>query len=641
MNEEQPQQESAVKRQTKAIAKNQLKKAGKKALKKLGKVALKLALKAGLAVTKVLLAALAGIGVPFLLILGAIILVLIIIFLATSMFFSVSEEEDLEPDAYELQQYIQNAAANSIDPSKPEQIPYQVPPELIISAMQLYESTNNLPEKEVVDLFVEALKPNFTYATREGFVESEQTTCEDGECNTVKKKTPFTIEVFESVEAWDRVLDIRYEPHYNDWVETTLNRTKTVKEPAKDENGAVIPGEFIEREVPVVIKTKSRSETFVPDQFENVDYTYYDRTLSNPPFEYGMQDKLLVEALYMATGKEIFYKEWSTGNSLVGFDGTIIPGSSVPSEFMEHYLAAEKAYRVDWYYIAAIHFVETGFSTHPTMISSVGAEGHTQFMPCTWLGWGYPGCKGTNGFVNVSEDIKYNPIQIKKYGGFGIDADKNGIASPWDAKDAIFAAASYLNKNGFSTNIDKSIRAYNHSDAYVKKVNETAARFKSEAMYTPGKGTIPDLVPGSFMMPANGLYRSKYGPRSLGTRTFHYGVDISNDSSTPIVATAGGIVSRVVTGCPQKGYVGSKCGGGWGNHVFVKHVVNGQAFEAVYAHFSRVAVSQGQPVVQGQLLGNMGTSGSSTGVHLHFEMHIPVRSRDDNAVNPALYIPIK
>src|SRR5690606_11782307 len=227
---EQPNQESVVRKKAAAVAKKQLKKAGKKVLKKMGKAAVKALVHLGAAAFKTLLATLAGIGAPYLLIIIGVILALILIFVAVSLLFSFGTEESLGPDAYELQQYIQAAADSTVDPSKPEQLPYKVPPELIISAMQLYEAKSEKDSKEVVDIFVEALKPIFVYSTREGYVESEQTTCTDGSCSTVKTKTPFTIEVFESVEAWDRKLDITYSPHYNDWVTTTLNRTRTVKE---------------------------------------------------------------------------------------------------------------------------------------------------------------------------------------------------------------------------------------------------------------------------------------------------------------------------------------------------------------------------------------------------------------------------
>ncbi|AQQ55320.1 peptidoglycan DD-metalloendopeptidase family protein [Planococcus lenghuensis] len=635
----------AVKTAGKKLAKRAAKKALKKAATKAGaKAAAKVALKTGLSLIGKAVAGLVGfVGGPF--IIGALIVLaaLILIFVAVALLFSIGVEEELNEEAYELKQYIAAAADSTVDMSKPEQIPYKVPPALIIVAMELYDvETGEMTEKETVDIVANALKPEFTYSTRQGSIETKQTVCrEDEGCKTTESTTPFEIDVFESVQAWDRSLVNTYEPYFTEWVTTTRVHYEQVKEPKRDEFGKIIPGQFVYRDIKVTTKTKTRAETFVSDTIETMDYSHYDMVLSGEPFNYGQQDKLFVEALYAVTGGEIHYKEWLTGNSLIGFNGTVTPGSSVPSQYMEIYLAAEKAYRVDWYYIAAIHYVETGFSTHPTMISSVGAEGHTQFMPCTWMGWSYLGCKGSNGYVSVSESVKYNPITIDKYGGFGIDADKNGKASPWDIKDAIFATASYLNANGFSKNIDKSIRAYNHSDIYVRDVKAAAARFKTEATYMPGGGDIPALAPGSFMRPAVGRNTSGYGGRYIdGEYSYHYGVDIASGQGTPIVAVADGVVSRAVSGCPPKGYYGSNCGGGWGNHVWVKHTVGGASFEAVYGHFARIGVVQGQIIKQGQFLGGMGTSGSSTGVHLHFELHSPVRSGYRNVLNPTLYIPM-
>lgn len=642
VHEKNTQEESALKRGVKSVAKKQVKKLGKKALKKYGKLAVKAAAKAGLAAIKSVLAYLAGISAPLLLIIIALVLFLLLVLVATAMIFSYGESEDLSPEARDLQTYIQQAANNSIDNSKLEQREYKVSPELIISAMQIYEanSKNSASTKKAVDLFVEALKPTFTYETKEGYVQSEQETCRDGKCKTVKTKTPFTLNLFKSVDAWDRTLTIDNTAYYNPWKETVLKRTEYEKIPVYDEEGEVIPDKFKYRPIPITITTKTRSQTFVPSEMASDDYSKFDRVLSESPFNYGTKDILMVEALYMATGGDIRYSQWLTGNSLIGFDGTVVPGSSVPSEFMPIYLEAEKAYKVDWYYLAAFHYVETGFSTHPTMISSVGAEGHMQYMQCTWIGWSYPGCGG-NGYLNLPESIKYDPLVIKKYGGYGIDADKNGKASPWDIKDAIFATARYMNDAGFSKNIDKAIRNYNKSDAYVAKINKYAAKFKSEATYQPGSGAIPDLKPGSFMRPTVGTNSSPFGPRSLGARRFHYGIDIAATTNPPVVAVADGVISRAVSGCPPKGALGSKCGGGWGNHLFVQYKVGGRDFEAVYGHLSKIAVSVGQTVKQGQMIGYMGNSGSSTGQHLHFELHSPKRVGDSNVLNPALYVPMK
>ncbi len=619
-------------------AKKAVKKQGKKIAKKVAKAAVKAVAKASLALVKVLLGLLGGIGTPFLLIIGGSLVTIFLIYLIVAMIFSNSPES-LEGEPLALRNHIVAVADATVDMSRPEQIPYRVPHELIISALQIYKSGNHgVSDKEAASIMGETLAPIFTYEEKEGRIETVVTTCEDGSCSTSTSYTPFILELLKHVEAWDRVMEATFTPYTTDWVVSTSTSTSWKSVEKIGDDGKVIPNEYESVPVTVSVTTKTRTHTWLTEEVVTEDYTYYDLVLSNPPFEYGQEDKLLVEAIYQATGGSIRYKEWLTGNSLVGIDGTVIPGEGIPAEFMPYYLEAEKKYKVDWYYLAAIHFVETGFSTHPTMISSVGAEGHMQFMPCTWIGWSYPGCVGSNGFVAVPDSVKHNVGVISKHGGYGVDANGDGKASPWDAKDAIFATAKYLSGSGFSKNIDQAIRNYNHSDIYVSKVKEAAQRFKNAAIYMPGDGEVPDLVPGSFMRPAAGSISSKYGPRNL-KNGFHYGTDIANSAGTSIVSMADGVVIKSHSGCPPNGNLQSKCGGGWGNHVYIEHVVQGQKFIAVYAHFNKTVASNGQKVKQGQIVGLMGASGSVTGVHLHVELHKGFYKRPNNVLNPGLYIP--
>lgn len=150
----------------------------------------------------------------------------------------------------------------------------------------------------------------------------------------------------------------------------------------------------------------------------------------------------------------------------------------VPSSFIPIYKAAEKEFGVPWYLLAAHHRVETIFSTMDPMISPVGAEGHMQFMPCTFVGWAHPSCSGL-GKGNIPEKEKTDPAVIKRYGGYGIDANGDGIADPFDVEDAIFSAANYLAKNGATEGeLRKAVYSYNHSEEYVDEVLYFAERFQ-------------------------------------------------------------------------------------------------------------------------------------------------------------------
>lgn len=612
--QQEQQQESVVKKTGKKLLRDRALKLGKKG----GKVAAKLLSKGVLALGKTVVGILAGIGLPALLVIVGIVLIVFFIYLGTTFFF-IGAPEELDTDGQALIEHIHKAAANTVDQSKPEQIPHAVEPEILIAAMQIYDSDSSVTTEDAVSELAEAMKPIFEYEKFEGVTILETTNCSEGDCTTTTSTEKWKRNELVRVDKWDSVVTITVD--YVEIDEIVSSTATMVDDKA------------------VVTTVRRLGNDIITSMSTTYDYTLFERVLSEKPFEYGEESKKTVEAVYELNGFDIYYTEWLEGKSVIDFGGdyTVIPGGSIPIEFMEIYLAAEKKYSVPWYYLAAFHYVETKFSTHKPMISSVGAEGHMQFMPCTWLGWNFPGCKGGKGFVNVPDSIKHNPSQIKRYGGEGIDGNGDGKADPFDIWDAIFSAASYLNKQGFSKNQNKAIRAYNHSDKYVADINNFAQKFKDEAQYMPGDGEIPKLAPGSFMRPSVGIFTSGFGGR---WGAFHAGVDIADPSRPPIVAVADGTVIRSHTGCPPIGYYGSKCGYGWGNFVIVRHTVQGKIYDAVYAHFHRLDVREGQSVEQGQYLGVMGMSGSSTGIHLHFELHPGGRSGQGTAVNPALYIPL-
>ena len=104
--------------------------------------------------------------------------------------------------------------------------------------------------------------------------------------------------------------------------------------------------------------------------------------------------------------------------------------------------SAGAAYGIPWQVLAAINKIESNFGENMGP-SSAGAIGWMQFMPDTWLRW-------------------------------GVDADGNGVADPWNASDAIFAAARYLAASGGQTDIRSAIYSYNHADWYVNEVLQLA-----------------------------------------------------------------------------------------------------------------------------------------------------------------------
>lgn len=128
------------------------------------------------------------------------------------------------------------------------------------------------------------------------------------------------------------------------------------------------------------------------------------------------------------------------------------------------------------------------------------------------------------------------------------------------------------------------------------------------------------------------------------SRPNHNGVDIASQAKPPVYAVADGEVTRVVDHCPSFAKPRrDRCGGGYGNHVVITHNVNGQIVSTLYAHFDQgsVRVNKGQFVSQGTVIGNQGNSGStggSTGIHLHFEVHPGGYRGPSSAVNPCSWI---
>lgn len=140
-------------------------------------------------------------------------------------------------------------------------------------------------------------------------------------------------------------------------------------------------------------------------------------------------------------------------------------------------------------------------------------------------------------------------------------------------------------------------------------VRETAARIPDKLAATPS------------IWPARGAVTSGFGWRNspLGDGgEMHPGIDIASNVGTPVVATADGLV------------VQSGPSGGYGNMVQVDH---GNGLVTVYGHNSQLAASVGQTVKKGQIIAYAGSTGKSTGPHVHYEVR-----ENGTAVDPWRYL---
>ncbi len=138
-------------------------------------------------------------------------------------------------------------------------------------------------------------------------------------------------------------------------------------------------------------------------------------------------------------------------------------------------------------------------------------------------------------------------------------------------------------------------------------------------------GSLTWPVPGHYVI--SSYYGSRWG-------SFHNGIDIAdgNTNGAGVVAAAGGTVRSVVTGCShdyaKSGSCG--CGGGYGNYIQIDH---GDGTSTFYAHLGSVYVSAEQYVSAGETIGSVGSTGWSTGPHLHFEVLV-----GGSAVDPTNYL---
>jgi murein DD-endopeptidase MepM/ murein hydrolase activator NlpD len=121
------------------------------------------------------------------------------------------------------------------------------------------------------------------------------------------------------------------------------------------------------------------------------------------------------------------------------------PQTLTPDELQQIWQSAGNAYGIPWQVLAAINKIESNFGRNMGP-SSAGAIGWMQFMPSTWLRW-------------------------------GLDADKDGIADPWNPYDAIYSAARYLAATGGESDIRAAIFSYNHADWYVREVLQVATMY--------------------------------------------------------------------------------------------------------------------------------------------------------------------
>ncbi|MDQ6744451.1 MAG: lytic murein transglycosylase [Actinomycetota bacterium] len=211
------------------------------------------------------------------------------------------------------------------------------------------------------------------------------------------------------------------------------------------------------------------------------------------------------------------------GPAPLGVPNFFIDSFRIPPFLLPIYQAAGIQYNVPWQVLAAINEIETDYGRNLS-VSSAGAVGWMQFLPATWKQW-------------------------------GVDANGDGVADPYNPVDAIFAAARYLQAAGASKNLGGAVFTYNHASWYVQSVLLRAKLIGG--MPDQLLGALTGLVQGHFPVAA----RAKYADDSvekLATRRVHAGnaaipvnstqnksVAIFANQKAPVIAVNDGKIVKV------------------------------------------------------------------------------------------------
>lgn len=208
-----------------------------------------------------------------------------------------------------------------------------------------------------------------------------------------------------------------------------------------------------------------------------------------------------------------------------------------------------------------------------------------------------------------------------------IEKDKSEIQVLLDEQSAI-----KKDLDSYKATLDKEVKEVN---GIIKGLNNDISKAQKEmeeANKQINQGSSNSNISfggGNFLWPVAGHYYISAGWQSNDSvhRGTHKGIDIAGGgiAGKPVRAAADGRVYIVSNSCKHnygKNY-SCGCGGGYGNYVAIDHGKNtsdGNSYKTLYAHMKSAAVSNGAYVKRGQVIGYVGTTGWSTGNHLHFEV---------------------
>lgn len=236
----------------------------------------------------------------------------------------------------------------------------------------------------------------------------------------------------------------------------------------------------------------------------------------------------------------------------------------------------------------------------------------------------------------IFSKVTENGTKYYKYYAITDDRKEKLYVATFQEAEDVVAGLKKKNSNnikdiGIVEKYDTSIKEFTSvktsiSKLYEKKVvvtkptgGSSSYASPSASNYTSGKSYAKVDIGIALVKPVSGTVWSRFGSNDSVRSHTHTGLDIAAPKGTPIKAAASGKVT----------YAGN-ARDGYGNYVVISH---GNGVQTLYAHCSKVLVSKGQQVSQGELIAKVGSTGNSTGNHLHLEVR-----KNGVAYNPQNYV---
>lgn len=189
-----------------------------------------------------------------------------------------------------------------------------------------------------------------------------------------------------------------------------------------------------------------------------------------------------------------------------------------------------------------------------------------------------------------------------------------GIVHKVNKGDTVYTLAKKYNSDAQAV-VDYPFNTFTNDETFALAVGQIliipdGVMPKAAPVYlaqrTPDAGTV--VASGVFVWPVSGTISQRFV-------WYHRAIDIANKAGTPVLAADSGTVT--VAGWPDNI--------GYGNRIMIDH---GNGFVTLYGHLSKISVEVGQTVKRGDVIGLMGSSGRSTGPHLHFEIRASGKAQD-------------